>query len=294
MRAKPLLRAAFTAGLYALAVGCTFAGASAARRHMTTLAHFQGTVLPVALQLPEAERRIAVLQEQVEAADLQRALTGGAVEERLRAFVLPAELSHERIVTFLTAVGDTLERQGLLRERSPVTIAAAGDPAAVPGSTTQTVRLAEVSVRFRLPIDGVAEALQLVSVAGPLTVGDVLAERDRALLLALSEQENPAAITGLEQFFDADLLSYALEPRATADQLLKSFTSEAFAAALETALQGERVRAARAALSGPLGGLLQEGKAWPAPALFLRSLERVRMPDGTVDLTLTFAAPAQG
>lgn len=294
MAAKTVLRWLSTLGLYAFAVACTVLASSVAKRHVATLQHFQGTVLPAALALPDIERRIGVLKQQVEAADLQRALAGGALEERLRAFTVPGELSHERIVGVVDAASAVLEEAGVLQERSAVAIGAPRDAVPVQEGAAQTVRLVPVTVRYRMAIDGVPQALLLFDAVGAPTVGDILDVRDALLLLTLSEKENPAAVTGLEQFFDTDLLAYALEPRATVDNLLKSFTSEAFTSALEAALQQERMRQVRGVLSGPFGAKLQEGGLWPPPALFFEKLRRVREQDGSVSAEFTFLTPVRG
>lgn len=293
MAPNAALRWLSTVGLYALAIACTCMASAVARRHVATLQYFQGTVMPAALELPDIERRIAILKQQVEAADLQRALAGGATEERLRAFTVPGDVPHERIVGIVDAVTAVLDEQHMLKERSAVEIGAPANTLPVQEGSSQKVDLVPVTVRYRLTIDGVPQAITLFDAFGAPTVGDLLDMRDVLLLLALSEQENPAAVTNLEQFLDTDVLAYALEPRATTDHLLKSFTSEAFASALDSALQSQRIRQTRGVLSGSLGKRLQEGGLWPAPALFFEKLRRVREDDGTVSVTLTFLTPVR-
>lgn len=293
MVSSAALRRLSTLGLYLLALAATGVAGASVRRHMVTVRQFQASVLPAALSLPETERRIGILRQQMEAADLQRALVGGVLEERIRALVVPADVSHERLVGVTDAVLRILEDRGVLRERSALVIGTPGDPLPVQEGSARTVQMVPVTVRMRTAIDGPMQALALFSVASTPTVGDALDPRDLRLLLTLSEQENPAAVTSLEQFFDTDLLAYAREPRATVDALLKSFTSASFAAALDAALQAERIRQARGVLGGDLGKRLGDAGLWPPPALFPDRLVRTRQADGTVAVELTFLTPVR-
>lgn len=290
MRPDALLRWPLSLALIALAVLCTSMATRIARAHLETLQDYEHAVLPAAMEIPVLERRTAVLKAQLEASDVERALSGGVTEERLRAFVIPRDISNERILGFLDAVASVLQEEGTVAGTDPVRIGAAIDRS----SPVDGTQLVPVTVRYRVTPDNIHALLTALSLAGPLTVGDALDRRDVALLLALSEQENPVAITNLEQFFDTDLLHYARQQRSTEDQVLKSFTSPTFAAALAAAVQTDRMQDVRRLLAGPLGERLQSQQLWPVPALLFDRIERVRQSDGTFTVDITLLALVRG
>ncbi len=292
MSTKLFSRRLKTGVLLCAALGCTVAAAASAREQVRQLQMFQSSVLPATAEIAGLQRRIAVLSDQEEASEAQRMVSGGISEEHLRAFMVPLSLSRERIVGFAEAVADALKKEGVLKDAAAVTIGDADDTRVASGAT---LLFTPVSLTLHVRDDAaVAPALAAFDTAGALTVIDALSPQDIALLLSLSEQENPASIVSLEQFFDTDLLTYAQQSRAIEDQLLKSFTSPAFATALQAALQAERVQSLRRLLGGPLGERLSHDQLWPPPLLLLQGLSQKRQADGSVILTVTFDTATRG
>lgn len=266
-----------TALLLSGAVLCTVTAGSVARGHIHALQDFQSNVLPSALELPALERRADVLQQQVEASDLERALRGGASEERLRAFVVPAALSRVRILGYVDAVRAQLQEEGASPDITDVII---GEPV----TSDTDLSFAPVTFTVRMKPTGLPTLLSAMELAGSLTVSDVLSDRDIELLLSLTEQENPAAVVSLEQFLDTDLAVYASEPRIVEDQLLKSFTSPAFSTAVQSAVSSDRMQDAKRLLQGRLGETLRANQLWPAPLLKSAGLTLKHLPEGLVEL----------
>lgn len=275
-----------TASLFLGAVLCTGAAGLSAQSQIRDLEHFRGVVLPAALQLPGLEHGISVLSQQEEATEAERMLTGGEIEEHLRSDTVPLTLSRERIVGFVNDAVDELRRGSGLIDVSGVDI---GDTPVVRDESGSSLSFYPVTLTVHLKSDAdIVPSLSVFGVSGTLTVLDALPQQDVDMLLGLSEQENPSAIVSLQQFFNTDLLQYAQDSRNIQDDLLKSFSSPAFATALQAALQGDRIIAAQRLLGGPFGDHLQKDQLWPAPLLLLKNVDTEEQTDGSVTVHLTW------
>src|SRR3989338_317738 len=177
--------------------------------HVLAVREMRSTGLPAASALPALQHRVAVLTEQAEVSELQAALGGGTQEEAVRRFVLPATTDTDRLLATLDTLFEVLRARKDLSAVSAVTL---------------------LPLRFEANVteEGAATLLRFFDTAGMLTVSDALTPEETALLLRLTEQENPAAVTALERFLATDLLRYAHSPRPFQDQLLAAFSSDEF------------------------------------------------------------------
>ncbi len=278
------VRAVRSLALLGATVFCVSNSAVLLRQQAELVQDVQTTVLPAAAQLPALERRIAILQEQVDAAEMERAMKGGVTEERERAFVAPPTLERERLLHLFDVLQTVLQTHKTLTSMSSITI---GDPTPLSGTPTgMTLNGVPISLSVQGTAEGIHDFLSVIRFSGTVTVGDVLSPRDTQLLLSLTEQENPAAVTSLEQFLDSDLFFYLQEPRSAEEQLLKSFTSPSFETALQAATSGDDMREARRVFAGPLGEALAKERLWPLPLLRLDSAEQKTLEDGSLQLTV--------
>lgn len=219
--------------------------------------------VPLVSDIPQFERRISLLTDQIELAQLHAATRTGSAEERMNVFVIPDEVDLDRLVGVFDVVGSILREQGLLARMSDITL---GDPTP---SSEEGLEERLLTVQLAAHEDGVQTVLSLIKFAGLLTVGDLLSSGERKLLLQKTEEENPTGVIAMEQFLSTDLLSYARDPDAFEEQLLRAFTSPSFLKTLQDMLQSSAVRDARKILGGNIGNSLQKSALWPLPLMTL-------------------------
>jgi hypothetical protein len=271
--------AAFVAGIATLA----FSGVLIAD-HARAVRETQDA-LPVAQRLPGLRHRLAVLRAQLEVADLEAAVRATPEEEQLRVHVLPDSAALESVLGTFELLRDQLTADGQLQSMSAIQ---AGEPEPVPGM--EGLQSFPLTVSFS-GTDQAAETLNLfMEIAGSLTVGDVLTSVETEKLLIATEEENPVAVTALEQFLAVSLLQYARNPERYEDLLARSFGSPDFLNRLHGILEASRLPAARFLLGGKFGGALEERHLWPLRFLTVDKSTLERTGDGQARLELRLMA----
>ncbi len=215
--------------------------------------------LPAALELPAVEHRISILKEQSDAAAMQASVAGDSSAEMLHMYVLPDTSGLDRLLATIDTFTTELKRTGMLKNLSAVQVGNA-EPVSLSGAALTKV---PVSFEADMTLEGVQALFLFQKLSGYLTIGDVLTSEQQHLLLQLTEQENPAAITALETFLSTDLLTYAAQPAEVQNNLLKSFTSDSFAVSLKELIAQSDLASASQLLNSPLGHALQTQKLWP-------------------------------
>lgn len=231
--------------------------------HATAVLEVREVSLPIVAEIPQFERRLATLTDQVEMAELHAATSFGSQEESINVYVLPEDIDFDRLLSVFDIFGAELSHQGLLTEISDITIS---DP--IPAQE-ENLSVRSLSMKFAAHEDGVNTFLSLIKLAGLLTIGDTLSKEERFLLLQQTEEENPAGVVAVEQFFSTDLLSYARGPKTYEAQLLRAFSSPSFVKTIQDTLNSGLLRDARRILGGEVGTRMQQYDLWPLPLMVL-------------------------
>lgn len=238
--------------------------------HIHTIIQVRDISVPIVGQLPQMERRLAALTQQIELTELHSVTRIGSQQEKVEVYALPEETNVSRIVATFEVIRDVLTRDGLLADMSDLDISEPIDRE--DGSVARTI-----SVEFAAREDGLRTIMLLVQLSGLLTIGDVLTEQEIDMLVDRIEQENPSGIVALEQFLTADLLQYAENPKTYEEQLKRSFSSMTFLNLFENILRTSLLREVKVLLRSDLGEILHGYKLWP---LQLMAIEEVSMKPG--------------
>jgi hypothetical protein len=247
-------------------VGMLAISGSLLSTHASAVLSVREVSLPIVAQLPNMERRLATLSDQVEMAELNAAMRTGSLQERVNVFVLPEDIDFDRLLLTFDIVSQELAAEGIFTAITDVSIT---DPVA---SSEEGLDTRSVSLKFAAHERGVGAFLSLLRMAGLLTVGDTLSDEERRLLLVKTEEENPAGVVAIEQFLTLDLLEYAREPKTYEAQLLRSFSSPSFIKTLEDMLQSPLMRDVRRMLGGNIGKTLESYSLWPLPFMTLQDV----------------------
>ena len=215
--------------------------------------------LPAAVAVSGMQSRISILKEQSDVAQLQASVTGGASEEMLHMYVLPDQHALDRLLATVDVLTTNLQKEGALSQMSPVHVGDSVDATIAGSHFTKT----PVSFETDVTEEGQKQLFLFQHLAGLLTVSDALSSEEQSTLLHLTEQENPAAVTALETFLATDLLTYSNNPHEVEQQLLKSFTSNAFEQSLRGIIQESTLQDVQQLLVSPFGHALQTQKLWP-------------------------------
>lgn len=234
--------------------------------HVHAVKAVRETAVPLLATLPSLERRLALLKEQVEVAELDAALKTGSQLERVRVSVLPAQADIPRALATLEILRSTLERQNDIGSFSPIE---AGQEREYGEGLMATPLTFQLSARS----EGVRRVLAFVRLAGLVTVGDALTVSERNALIRATEEENPSGIVVLEQFFSTDLFRYALEPRPFEEQLKRSLQSEGFLAAFQLATDASLLKDAKEFFQGSVGQAMERAQLWPMEFLVIDRIE---------------------
>ena len=148
-----------------------------------------------------------------------------------------------------------------------------------------------VAVQFSLTEDAARTVLLAVDLAGTLTVSDALTEEEISTLLATIEQENPAVVTSLEQFFSLPLLRYARDPQVAQDKVTKSFSAPGTGKLFRSILHESRLPLVQQVFGGGLGAALEREHLWPLQFLSVRTASIAQLQGGNVHLDLVLNAP---
>lgn len=256
--------------LFASACGLTAVSSMLMLAHIHTIITVRDVSVPIVGQLPQLERKLSALTEQMELSELHEATRVGSQQEKVEVYALPKKTDLSRLIATFEVIRDVLARDGLLASMSELSI---GDlEVREDGSTARTL-----SSEFAIHEDGMATLMLLVRLSGLMTVGDVLTEEEIALLIDRIEQENPSGIVALEQFLAADIMKYAENPKAYEEQLKRSFSSTMFMNAFENVLRTSLLRNVKQVLHSDMGEILQSYKLWP---MQMMAVEEVSLQPG--------------
>lgn len=261
------------ASLGVMGVLLLMASAGLITDQISVIRNVRRVAVPLVAQLPEMERRVNVLKEQIELTELQSALRSGSQEERMKMFVLPEKTDRDRTVALFDVFHSLLKQSGTMSDTSSF---AFSDP--IPAEQGLTAK--PLSIQYVIHHDGVRDLLQMIRLSGLLTIADTLTYEERKTLFERTEMENPAGIAVLEQYLSADLMDYVNEPRPHDEQLRRAFAGDAFRQELDDMLQGSFLRDAKRLFGGPLGKILQDRNLWPMP---LMTVESVRLEPGSAE-----------
>lgn len=251
--------------------------------HAVTIRQVKEIGLPASVELPQMQRRLELLKDQVEAAELQEALGGGSAGEQLRTFVLPEELDLQRLLATFDILHDALENEQLLLSMSPIQVGEIVQDA-------QGARSVPVSFQADVTKEGMDKLLLMVRLSGLLTISDALTPPQLSALINLTEEENPAALTVLEQFLASDLLRYSRGPLPYENQVLRSLTSEQFEAHFRDIIDHSLLAKARYLFGGPMGDLFEAHNLWPNQMFSAESVAVQLLPGGHYRLSVELAA----
>lgn len=249
--------------------------------HAASVREMREVGLPAAMALPQIEKRMDILTEQNEIAELQAALRGGSEEERLRVYVLPEEEEIDRLLATFDVLFSYLEQKRLLNSVGGVQV---GER--IPAD--EGLSALPVSFEAVVSPEGLSDLLLFAELSGLLTVSDALTSADIDALLALTEVENPASVAALENFLATDLLRYSEEPKPFEEQLRKSF-SIAAEEHLRALLDAPHLRRARA-LFGQMAPVLRQQNLWPLRLLTIEKVTTETEKNGLVRVALTLHA----
>lgn len=232
--------------------------------HARAVMEVQDVSIPLVADLPELERRLSVLTNQVEMGELHAITRVGSQEERVNVFVLPTQPDFDRLMAIFDIFRDNLEREGLIANVSGITL---DEPQEKNDLVTRAV-----SITFDAHQDGVEKFLSVMKLSGLLTIGDALNAQERQMLLNRTEAENPAGVTALEQFLSTDLLQYARDSQSYEQQLLRSFSSPEFVSAFQDTLRLSFLRDARRILNSEIGRSIDRFDLWPFPFMIVNNI----------------------
>lgn len=228
--------------------------------------------LPLAASVLPLERRSAHLSRAIEFAEAHRQARSGALEEKLRAYSLPATFERDRIVALLDVMASALRAERMIDGTPSLDFHDHRERDAVDG-----LALHPLTLSVTITQDGLHDLLLLLEHSGLLTVSDLFSASERREMMTLLEAGNPADIALLEQFFSADLLYYSRETRALEGKFFGSLSSPATAELLRRTIDSSDRTEIRALLAGPVGDRLQEARLWPMAFL---TVEEVVMEKG--------------
>jgi hypothetical protein len=250
--------------------------------HAGAVRAMRETGLPAAVELPLLDQRIRILKEQNETAELQAALASGSAEEMVEVYALPSGTGAVRALAAVDTLFSFLQQDRSLIDVSPVTVG-------TPRDGEQGTTVLPLSFTAHVTRDGWKKMMLFMDISGLLTVGDTVGQDQFDDLLSLTEQENPATVAALEQFFSVDLLRYAESPRAYDEALLKSFSTDAALQSVRAFLDNPSLYAVRDLL-GPMAPTLRANRLWPLQFLRTEHIGQHVRDDGTLDVIVTVGA----
>ena len=285
MKSRQSIAGTLTAGVLLLALSIVLL-----TEHFTMLQDVRSAVLPLAGDVALLEHRAEVLAQQQELMEAKQSLESGSPEEQLRAYVLPQDMDLQRLMGLLDATQSLLHNARMGKSFSAIEL---GEQSQV---RLHDVPLTRQPFTFAATVteEGAAKLLSLFELTGLLTVGDALTREEIDHLFALTEAQNYAGITDIEQFLSTDLLSYVRDPRPAEDRLFKAFSSEEFLQSFRALLRTSRVGTAKELLGGTWGAALVRNRVWPGPIVVLDSITQDDASAGWVTLTLELSAYGRG
>lgn len=223
--------------------------------HIVTVRTVRDVGLPLAASIPDIEKRLKILEEQVEIARVHAATDGSAPEEFVHTYVLPKDASIDRVVAALEVLRDVLVTEGKLFSMSAVHIGTA--------VTEENVVTWPLSFTVSVNEDGLRTISLFFRLAGFFTVADILSPQDIRQLFLYAESENPVTVIALEQFLSADLIMYATEYQSFIETIRRSFVSPAFDQMFIALQHTSLLTEVRLLLTGGVGEHLRKAGLWP-------------------------------
>lgn len=255
---------------HSLAMGFLVASAGYLAEHATAIADAGEVSLPLVAELPLLERRLSILTEQVEMAELQAAVRKGSQAEKISTHILPKQADFDRLIALFDVLREVQQSKGLLANMTPIEI---GNPV-----EEDAVQVRQLHFSFAAHDEGLQSFLSFVRLAGLLTVGDALSADERMLLLQRTEEENPTGVVALEQFFSTDIFRYAQDARSYEEQVLRSFSSPTFHSDFRSVMKSSLLQEARILLDTDFGAALHQYDLWPFPFFII---DTIRIERGT-------------
>ncbi len=252
--------------------------------HAMAIRELKEIGLPAAIELPILQKRLEILRDQVEASQLQEALKDGSAQEQLQAFVLPKESDLVRLLATFDLLHDQLMQERLLTSMSGIHV---GTPVA---SSFPAVQALPITFEADLTQEGMDKLLLLVRLSGLITISDALASAEREALINLTEQENPAALTILEEFLSVGLLRYARDPKPFENQVLRSITSPTFEQQFTESISHSLLAKAKYLYGGTLGTLVQRHNLWPLQMMSLKRVDVEPLSNGRYHIAVVLEA----
>lgn len=247
------------------------------RLHADSLRSVREQGLPLAAELPPLNRKLAMLTQEVQLAEVQRELQSGSIQEKLRTTVLPETFDQARIISFFDVL------RGSLSSAQPGDSLQIGQPKQSAYSGIQSIA---ITWKLRIAQDDATRLMKSVHITGLVTVADALPENGLSDLLRPIESGNPSDIVALEQFLSTDLFSYARDPKVYTDRLLQAVTSQTFADVFLTVEKSSLLPEAHEILSSSFGDALAKQKLWPSPFFTLKTLSLRTVEKGMQEVTV--------
>lgn len=247
--------------------------------------------LPAALALSPLEKRLAILKEQTELSELQAEFGNSAQDEKVRMYVLPPHDEIDRLLQTFDLFLSHWQKQKSVTHVTPLSVGTATG-LTLKGATDPLVATS-VSFEADVTAQGLADLLLFVDIAGSLTVNDAFTEIARHELLLKTEEENPAAVTALEQFLSTDLLGYVRDPGVTENKLLKAFASSDFADDLRRLIEMSRLPQIEKLFTKDILASIDAEKLWPVRMLRITHISIAPVTETQSHVSMTLEAMAR-
>lgn len=248
--------------------------------------------LPAAVALSPLEKRLGILREQTELTELQAELGNTAQEEKVRMYVLPPHDEIDRLLQTLDIFLSRWQKQKSVTHVTPLSVGTASGITL--DGTEEPLVATRISFEADVTPEGLADLLLFIDLAGSLTVSDAFTDGARQELLRLTEEENPIAITALEQFLSTDLLGYARDPGVTESRLLKSFSSPLFADELHRLIGKSQLPQVEKLFTKDILAVMEKDRLWPVRMLRIASMAIAPVTESQSHVAFTLEAIARG
>lgn len=265
--------------MIALAAGIAgvVAGAWLLLGHLDAFGPKRDVAVLVGSSLPQLRSRVALLSANVEAEKLFGIEKHASREEQAAAYILPPRPEGSRAAAALQEAASALSANGATVTVQSLSFASAATEVDGHGELSGTLRLAGAS-------ENVLRLLTIVEFGGAISVRDALSPKAVRTFLETVEREAPLALPAAEEFLFSDLLTYAADPAAAEQRLLRDVPPES-AAPIRTMLLSSGLSNVRSALS-PVATRLKQQRLWPMPLIRLDGLEHEGDGAWVVQLTI--------
>lgn len=219
--------------------------------HASAIDEVQEVSAPLLSEIPQLEQRLSLLKRQAELTEFHASLATGSPEEYVHVYLLPEETNIANTLALWEQLHTVLQKQEQAR----------GEPSIIIGDTHEHGLSVHVNMQLQRP--GLQQVMMLLKLAGMRTVGDLLSEQEKTMLLHRSEEESPTGIVPLQKFFSTDLMHYSIDPASYQQRLLRSFSGDLFHETFRSVVTAPSIQEVQALLQGPIGQLLHSGEFWP-------------------------------